>query len=123
MKFVYRHFPLTQIHKNAQISAQAAEAAGIQDKFWQMHDKLFETQTQWQGLADPKETFAKYSEDLGMDKEKFVADLDSQVVKDIVANDALAANQNRIGGTPTFYVNGVVTDFPKIEMKLIELSK
>lgn len=123
VKFVYRHFPLTQIHKNAQISAQAAEAAGMQDKFWQMHDKLFETQTQWQGLADPKETFAKYSEDLGMDKEKFVADLDSQVVKDIVANDALAANQNRIGGTPTFYVNGVVTDFPKIEMKLIELSK
>ncbi len=123
VKFVYRHFPLTQIHKNAQISAQAAEAAGIQDKFWQMHDKLFASQTEWQGLADPKETFAKYSEDLGMDKEKFVADLDSQAVKDVVAQDALAANQNRIGGTPTFYVNGVVTDFPKIEMKLIELSK
>lgn len=123
VKFVYRHFPLTQIHKNAQMSAQAAEAAGMQDKFWQMHDKLFETQTEWQGLADVKDTFAKYSEELGMDKAKFVIDLESQPVKDIVAKDALAANQNRIGGTPTFYVNGVVTDFPKIEMKLIELSK
>ena len=123
VKFVYRHFPLIQIHKNAQMSAQAAEAAGMQDKFWQMHDKLFETQTEWQGLADPKETFAKYSEDLGMDKAKFMVDMESQAIKDIVANDSLAASQNRIAGTPTFYVNGVVTDFPKIEAKIIELSK
>ena len=123
VKFVYRHFPLIQIHKNAQVSAQAAEAAGMQDKFWQMHDKLFETQTQWQGLADPKEIFAKYSEDLGMDMAKFVADLDSQVIKDIVAKDALAANQNRIGGTPTFYVNGIQTEFGQIEAKIKDLSK
>lgn len=123
VKFVYRHFPLTQIHKNAQMSAQAAEAAGMQDKFWQMHDKLFEAQTEWQGLADPKETFAKYSEELGVDKAKFVIDMESQIVKDIVAQDVLAANQNRIGGTPTFYMNGVVTDFSKIEAKIIELSK
>ena len=123
VKFVYRHFPLTQIHKNAQISAQAAEAAGIQGKFFEMHDKLFETQVSWAELADPKETFAKYSEDLGMDKVKFVVDMESQAVKDIVASDALAANQNRIGGTPTFYVNGVATDFPKIEPKIVEFSK
>jgi protein-disulfide isomerase len=123
VKFVYRHFPLTQIHKNAQISAQAGEAAGMQDKFWQMHDKLFETQAEWEGLADPKEVFAKYSEDLGMDRAKFEIDMISQEVKDIVAKDALAANQNRMGGTPTFYVNGVETDLKNIEVKIVELSK
>jgi len=123
VEFVYRYFPLTQIHKNAQMSAQAAEAAGIQGKFWQMHDKLFETQRDWEGIADPKETFISYAEYIGLDKAKFTADLESQAVKDVVAKDVLAANQNRIGGTPTFYVNGVRTEFGQIESKLKELSK
>ncbi len=123
VEFVYRYFPLTQIHKNAQISAQAAEAAGMQDKFWQMHDKLFETQRDWEGIADPKETFITYAENIGLDKAKFKTDLESQVVKDAIAKDVLAANQNKISGTPTFYVNGVQTEFGKIEGKIIDLSK
>ncbi|MFZ2200130.1 MAG: thioredoxin domain-containing protein, partial [Microgenomates group bacterium] len=91
--FVYRYFPLTQIHKNAQMSAQAAEAAGLQGKFWEMHDKLFETQTEWEGITNPTETFIKYAETLGLDIAKFRVELESQVVKDAIQVDVSAATR------------------------------
>lgn len=119
--FVYRYFPLTTIHKNALIAAQAAEAAGLQGKFWEMHDKLFVTQTEWAPIADPRETYAGYVESLGMDKDKFLVDVDSQVVKDAVGVDILAANRYALSGTPTFFVNGVKTDFGQIEAKVEKL--
>lgn len=121
VEFVFRHFPLTSIHKNAQISAQAAEAAGLQDKFWQMHDKLFTSQTVWQGMTNPKETFVTYASELGLDKDKFLNDLESQGVKDMVNADLLAAIRYQISGTPTFYVNGVKTEFSQIETKVSSL--
>lgn len=123
VEFVFRYFPLTVIHKNAQISAQAAEAAGMQGKFFEMHDKLFETQREWEGQADPRETFGKYSELLGLDKEKFMSDLESQSVKDIVKIDVLAANKYQISGTPTFFLNGTKINFAQIEPKIEELLK
>lgn len=116
--FVYRYFPLTQIHKNAQMSAQAAESAGLQGKFWEMHDKLFETQTEWEGITDPTETFIKYAETLGLDSAKFRNDLESQAVKDAIQIDVSAATRYAIAGTPTFYVNGVKTEFPQLETKI-----
>lgn len=123
VEFVYRYFPLTTIHKNAQISAQAAEAAGLQGKFWEMHDKLFATQSVWAGIADPRETYAGYASELGMDKGKFLSDLDSQPVKDSVSRDILAATRYRLSGTPTFFVNGMRTEFSQIESKLSSLVK
>jgi len=116
--FVYRYFPLVSIHKNAMISAQAAEAAGFQDKFWQMHDKLFATQSTWEGLADPRETFVGYAEELGMDRVKFVSDIESQGVKDAINVDLLVASRYGLGGIPTFFVNGVKTEFDQIEAKI-----
>lgn len=123
VEFVYRYFPLTNIHKNAQISAQAAEAAGMQGKFWEMHDKLFETQASWQGLPDPTETFIGYAKALNLDGDKFATDLQSQAAKDAIATDVLAATKYNLQGTPTFYVNGVVTDFGQIDAKLATLTK
>jgi protein-disulfide isomerase len=123
VELVYRYFPLSSIHKNAQISAQAAEAAGLQGKFWEMHDKLFITQLVWQGIADPRETFTTYAIELGLDKDKFVSDLESQGVKDAINVDLLAATRYRMSGTPTFYVNGVKTEFSSVEAKIQELSK
>lgn len=123
VQFVYRYFPLVSIHKNAQLSAQAAEAASRQGKFWEMHDKLFATQSAWEGEADPRQMFYNYATGLGMDGAKFMADLDSQDVKDAVDADALAANKDNLQGTPTFFVNGVKTDFAQIESKLAELTK
>lgn len=116
--FVYRYFPLTSIHKNALPAAYAAEVAGLQGKFWQMHDKLFVTQSAWENLADPKETFAIYASELGLDQAKFVGDLESQEVKDAVNVDVLAATRYGLTGTPTFFVNGIQTDFGKIDEKV-----
>lgn len=122
VEFVYRYFPLNTIHKNAQLAAQVAEAAGLQGKFFEMHDKLFTSQTEWASLADPRETFVAYSEALGLNKDKFVADIDSQVVKDAVALDLLASTRYSLSGTPTFFVNGVKTEFGQIESKIQELE-
>lgn len=118
VELVYRHFPLSSIHKNAQMAAQASEAASSQGKFWEMHDKLFATQAAWQGLSDPKETFAGYSKELGIDEAKFAEDLMNQGVKDLVSADLLDATRFALTGTPTFYVNGYKTEFDKLEAKI-----
>ena len=123
MQFVYRDFPLTNIHKNAQIAAQVAEAAYQQGKFWEMHDKLFETQKEWSGLTDPREKFGVYAAELGVEKDKFETDMESQVTKDVVSVDILAATRYRISGTPTFYVNGGKTEFGQLEIRLQQLTK
>ena len=123
VKFVYRYFPLTNIHKNAFLAAQAAEAANNQNKFWEMHDKLFEKQTDWENLENPSEMFQNYASEMGLDSAKFMTDLDSQEVKDAVNNDFAAATRFNLRGTPTFFVNGVETNFGQLESKLSELSK
>jgi len=109
INYVFRNFPLSQ-HGNAQISSQAAEAAGLQGKFWQMNDKLFETQDSWSTLPDPKSTFFTYAQDFGLDAAKFAADLDSQAVKDKVKGDTNDGNLANLTQTPTFFMNGVKID-------------
>lgn len=123
VELVYRHFPLVSIHPNAMMASYASEAADMQGKFWEMHDMLFAKQGEWSGLGDPKEAFAAYSESLGMDKSKFVVDMESQDAKDAVTTDILASTRYRLSGTPTFFVNGVKTDFGQLESKLAELTK
>lgn len=121
VSLIYRHFPLSSIHQNAQAAAQAAEAAHLQGKFWEMHDWLFEKQGEWSGLGDLRSKFGEYASALGMDQTKFDSDWESQPVKDAVAIDLLAATRYRLTGTPTFFVNGVKTEFNQIELKLSEL--
>ncbi len=104
--FVFKNFPLTQVHKNAQISAQAAEAAGLQGKFWEMHNKLYETQSEWSEQSDPSGKFADYAGQIGLNVNQFKSDLNSQTVKDIVQKDADLATKLNIQGTPTFFING-----------------
>lgn len=123
VEFVYRYFPLVSIHKNAQMSAQAAEAASRQGKFWEMHDKLFATQSEWGGEADPRQKFFNFASGLGMDGAKFMADLESQPVKDAVGNDLIAATRYNLQGTPTFFVNGVNTDFAQLDSKIAGFVK
>jgi protein-disulfide isomerase len=106
LTLVFRNFPLTNIHQNAQVGAQAAEAAGLQNKFWEMHDKLYENQSAWTEQSDPTEVFVGYAKDLGLDTDKFKSDLTSQKVKDIIAADVADGNALNIQGTPTIWVNG-----------------
>jgi protein-disulfide isomerase len=123
VQFVYRHFPLTSIHKNAQMAAQASEAAHQQGKFWEMHDKLFETQASWQGIGDPRELFLGYAKELGLDEAVFINALDSQATKEVISTDLLATTRYRLTGTPTFFLNGSKIEFGQIELKLAELTK
>ncbi|MFA5106753.1 MAG: thioredoxin domain-containing protein [Patescibacteria group bacterium] len=103
--FVFRHFPLP-MHPNAKPAAWAAEAAGKQGKFWEMHDLLFEKQAEWSGLDDPANTFAQYAESLSLDKTQFQSDYSSDTVKKIVSDAVLAGERIPIEGTPTYYLGG-----------------
>jgi protein-disulfide isomerase len=123
VQFVYRHFPLTNIHKNAMMAAQASEAAEMQGKFWEFHDLLFSKQGEWSGLGDPREKFGEYAQQLELDIDKFVSDMESQAAKDIVSTDILASTRYRLTGTPTFYINGVETEFAQIQAKLESLTQ
>lgn len=103
--FVYRHFPLSQ-HKNADLAARAAEAAGRQEKFWEMHDMIFEYQTEWAEQGNGRSIFIGYADALGLDRARFIADLDSKDIRDKVANDFAGGLGAGVNSTPTFFLNG-----------------
>jgi protein-disulfide isomerase len=106
--FVFRNFPLYQIHPNAQIAAQAAEAAALQGRYWEMHDLLYEKQNDWVNVASGSvvsDRFNGYAKSLGLDVAKFDADLNSAAVKDKVQADITMGNQASVDHTPTFFVN------------------
>jgi len=125
LKLVYRHFPLTNIHKNALLAAKVAEAAGLQGKFWEMHDLLFEKREEWENLGN-EEIFLQYAESLGLDKEKFEKDLNSKEVEEKVFRDIQSANALRLNSTPSFFLQGKkisprsVEDFRNMIKKEIE---
>ena len=106
LRFVYRHFPLRTTHKNAQLAAQAAEAAGKQGKFWQMHDMLFDKQDSWSKLPNPKDTFIEYAQVLELDKDKFRTDLDLAEIAQKIDADLSGGEAAGVDATPTFYLNG-----------------
>jgi protein-disulfide isomerase len=106
INYIFRNYPLNQ-HTNALISSQAAEAAGLQDKFWQMHDRLYESVSDWSTASDAKSIFVGYAQALGLDVNKFKTDIDSTAVKDKIQNDVNDGNSINLSETPTFYLNGV----------------
>lgn len=105
----YRHFPLRQIHSNSALAAQAAEAAALQGKFWEMHDLLFERQSEWEGFSSGKarDEFVSYAKEINLDQDKFVQDIDSDFVKDKVKQDEMQAYQIGLNSTPSIFVNGI----------------
>jgi protein-disulfide isomerase len=108
VKFAYRHFPLSSIHPNAEIAAEASECANEQDKFWDFHDKLFENQDTWspQTLSDAEASFVGYAGDLGLNTDQFQSCLDDGKYKQNVQDDLAAGNAVQVDGTPAFFVNG-----------------
>lgn len=104
--FVYRHFPLRQIHQNAEPAAVAAEAAGRQEKFWEMHDMLFERQQEWAGQRNVEDMFISYAEDIGLNAEQFEEDMSDRDLLQKVRQDQASGSRASISGTPTFFLNG-----------------
>lgn len=105
--FVYRHFPLFQIHDKANVAAYAAEAAGIQDKFWEMVNLLFDNQQIWKESNNPQQKdFINYAKELKLDIDQFKKDSNSSEVKNRVNEDLREAEQMGVNSTPTFFLNG-----------------
>lgn len=114
--FVFRNFPLIQNHKNAQIAAQAAEAAGLQGKYWEMHDLLYSKQAEWSETATDAVVatyFDKYAQSIGADVKKFDADIDSNAVKARIQRDVSMANTAQVNHTPTFFINLTQVENPQ----------
>lgn len=119
--FVYRNFPLDQIHPNAREAAWAAEAAAKQNAFFPYHDLLFSRQSEWAEMGDPSPVFIKYAEELKLDPEQFKTDFASDAVKDKVQNDYLSGIENDVQGTPTFYLNGYKIRSPQSTEELRQI--
>jgi protein-disulfide isomerase len=101
MRFVFRHFPLKEIHPHAQHAAQAAESAGAQGKFWEMHEVIFEHQ---HALED--EHLVAYAAALGLDGERVARDLADETYVKHVRDDFRSGVRSGVNGTPTFFING-----------------
>jgi protein-disulfide isomerase len=99
--FVFRNFPLAQAHPHALAAAQSAEAAGLQGRFWEMHDVIFEHQD----MLDEANLF-RFAEALGLDMERFARDFASPEVAEKIRADFLSGARSGVNGTPTFFVNG-----------------
>ncbi len=103
--FVFRNFPLSQ-HQNAQIAAQAAEASGAQGKYWEMHDALYENQDKWSENGKPLDLFVGYAQKIGLDINKFKADVQSSKYSSVISSDYQDGVALGVNSTPTFYLNG-----------------
>lgn len=103
--FVYRHFPLSQVHPYAERAAEAAEAAGAQGKFWQMHDTLYEHQ---QALDDVH--LVRYAAALQLDTDRFRLELAQHRYAGRVNEDFMSGVRSGANGTPTFFINGLRYD-------------
>ena len=101
LRFVFRHFPLSQAHPHAQHAAEAAEAAGAQDRFWEMHDVLFERQS----ALDDSDLVA-YAEALGLDRARVARELTEGTHEERVRLDFTSGVRSGVNGTPTFFING-----------------
>jgi protein-disulfide isomerase len=101
LRVVFRHMPLSNVHPHAELAAEAAEAAGLQGKFWEMHDVLFENQ---RDLA--AKSLLRYAQEAGADASQVEAALTQGTTRKRVSDDIESAIRSGVNGTPTFFVNG-----------------
>jgi len=116
LRFVYRHFPMTNVHEYAMLAAETSEAAAAQGRFWEMHDFLFEHQDT---IGDTGQAFA-FADSLGLDIQRMQLEVAQHVYQDRIREDFLGGVRSGVNGTPTFYVNGVRHDGDPGAESLIE---
>jgi protein-disulfide isomerase len=105
VRFVFRHFPLREVHPNAELAAEAAEAAGSQNKFWNMHDVLFEHQ-----LHLKTKSLRQYAEKVELDLERFDYEMEDHVYLQRIQEHVSSGISSGVRGTPAFFLNGAVVD-------------
>jgi protein-disulfide isomerase len=102
LRFVFRHFPHVNVHPHAAAAAEVAEAAGAQNKFWEMHQKLFDNYYRLDGLH-----LVRYAEALGLDMKSFHHSITGRIFAPRVREDLLSGIESGVKGTPTYFINGV----------------
>ena len=105
VQIVFHHFPLMKIHKNALLAARAAEAARNQNKFWEMHDRLYRNQKEWAELEDPRPVFTAYAGQLNLNVEQFSRDLESNQIDQRISADIQRGTSLGVTGTPTVFLD------------------
>lgn len=108
IKFQFRNFPLTNSHPNAFAASRAAEAAALQDKFWEMHDALYQPSNNqaWSQASNPNTYFEQYAKEIGLNLAQYKKDFASSQVNDIINADMAEGTRLGITGTPSFFLNG-----------------
>lgn len=113
LRITFREFPLAN-HQHAQAAASAAEAAGIQGKFWPMHDLIYERQNAWKGQFDVRPIFEGYAKEIGLDVERYKRDLGGSLVRQRIFQDARRGQSLGVQGTPTVFINGREVPFENL---------
>jgi protein-disulfide isomerase len=103
---VFRNYPVVSVHKHAMAAARAAEAAGLQGKFWEMHDLLYANQKTWHEAPDAIPMFEDYAGKIGLDLDRYRRDVDSEAVEKRITLDRQRASWIGVNGTPTVFLNG-----------------
>jgi len=106
LRLIFREFPLVPTHEHALAAARAAEAAGLQGKFWEMHDILYDNQKAWHDVFDIRPVFESYATRIGLDLERYRHDLSSNAVEQRIFLDGKRGHSLNVNGTPTVFLNG-----------------
>ena len=117
MRVIFHEYPL-EMHRHAKEAAMAAEAAGLQGKFWEMHDALYQYQDVWSKISDVSFFFESYARMIGLDLEQFNEDRKSMKVEDMVIEDGTDGMARGVQDTPTLFLNGnLLKAFTKDKLK------
>jgi protein-disulfide isomerase len=114
LRVIFRELPLVPAHAHALSAARAAEAAGLQGKFWEMHGMLFENQKTWKDAFDVRPIFEGYATKIGLDLDRYRRDLNSEIVEQRIFLDGKRAHSLGVTGTPTVFMNGREVPFESL---------
>jgi len=114
LQVTFREFPLAPAHEHAIAAASAAEAAGLQGKFWEMHDLLYEHQKDWKDAFDVRPIFEGYAKQIGINVDRYKQDVDSEQVARRITQDGNRGHSLGVKGTPTVFMNGREVPFESL---------
>ena len=114
LRITFREFPLAPGHQHAIAAASAAEAAGLQGKFWEMHDLIYEHQNDWKDKFDVRPIFEDYAKQIGLDIDRYKSDMGSDVVAQRIFLDGKRGHSLGVKGTPTVFLNGKEVPFESL---------
>lgn len=114
VRFAFHHYPIKTQHKHAESAARATEAAGMQGKFWELHDLIYDKQKDWKDATDARPIFTNYAKSLGLNLPKFTQDIDGAQAAARIATDERRAQRIGVTGTPTVFMNGRELPFEQV---------